>query len=179
MSSDIIDAVRRSIGQRIKEARDLRKMGSNELDRQLGKDRNGYISLTEKGREPGLLVASEIARILKVELQWLATEEGPMERRSPSSKDVFPERARAIEMLRELGADRRVFAKLLAHEGPPTGKTWSLRRWFKLGQRYEIELQEEEDLDAAQEHPSIPDPDKPDLKVDESTERVKARKTRA
>ncbi len=62
--------------------------------------------------------------------------------------DPNAERLEAIEMLRRLGASEAVLARLQAHPGPPTGKTWSLKHWFELGRNYEAALKlEEEDVE--------------------------------
>lgn len=71
-----VDAM--SVADRIKLALKERNMGQNSLDRALGVSQGTTSMMFGRGSEPLLTRGVEIARILGVRVEWLATGEGPM-----------------------------------------------------------------------------------------------------
>lgn len=79
-----------TVADRIREALALRGMGVNSLDRALGKSPGTTSSMLNRGSEPVLSNAAEIAKVLRVRLEWLATGEGPLEIGLVVSNDADP-----------------------------------------------------------------------------------------
>lgn len=91
-----------SVGARIKQARELRGIGQNELDRLIGASAGATnrVEKGERGKRRGLGVAAieKYASALRVRAAWLLDESGPMD----LSTDM-PNRAAAIEIARAGG----------------------------------------------------------------------------
>lgn len=69
-----------TLGKRVKFARELRGLGTNELDRAL-KTRNGYTSRVESDAflEIGSVKLGRLGAALRVRLDWLVRGIGPIE----------------------------------------------------------------------------------------------------
>ncbi len=80
MSSGIIRSVE-TVGKRVQQARERRGYGANELDHLLGKTSTGYTSKLENSpRNPGTKTLNLLAKVLNVEVAWLADGTLPMEK---------------------------------------------------------------------------------------------------
>jgi hypothetical protein len=83
VSADTVSPM--TVAERIREAMKAKGVGTNGLDRALGK-KPGYTStMLSRGSEPILSGAAEIAKVLGISLLWLATGEGSMDDETPAS----------------------------------------------------------------------------------------------
>jgi hypothetical protein len=153
-----------SVADRIKKALELRGMGQNSLDRALGK-KQGYTSmLLGRDSEPLLSGGSDIAKILGVRLEWLATGEGPMDSaeesptpptssgpRAKTAKDLpgwAEALAAAVARWRRIPASAWGAVSLLSFENPPERITPELL--FKMAQGW-LSSASDDELAAAEE----------------------------
>lgn len=101
-----------SLASRVKEARQLRGIGMNELDRLVGQS-SGYTTRLESGSKkmPSAEVMNRLASALRVHLSWLLTGQEPrelaLEQDAPSQRavvydDQYPARADAVAAARAL-----------------------------------------------------------------------------
>lgn len=100
LSPDIHAAVRRlrSLGERLRFAREARKLGSNELSRLAGLTES-YVSSVETGRRTKVAADAlgAVARVLHVRLPWLMEGLEPMEE-TPTGRAVKANLERCLEM---------------------------------------------------------------------------------
>jgi transcriptional regulator with XRE-family HTH domain len=96
----------RALGARIAEARKMRGLTMNELDRRIGQ--GGYTTRLEAGKKLhcDFDVVAQIAEALNVNLDWLSFGIGPMERVRALPSGRYPNLARASEAARVLGIPR-------------------------------------------------------------------------
>lgn len=85
-----------SVGQRVRQAREVRRLSGNELDRRMGTSQ-GYTSRLESSeRQPRADTITKLAEVLEVRPQWLLTGEGPMVDQPEPTTDTYPNREVAI-----------------------------------------------------------------------------------
>ena len=120
-----------SVADRIREVLGLRGMGVNSLDRALGKSPGTMSNMLNRGSEPLLSNGAEIARVLGVRLDWLATGEGPMEPLALAvSNDADPTSSgRAPLTFRDLPGWAEAVAKA-KQATARARRAWRMPRWY-------------------------------------------------
>lgn len=125
-----------TIGERIKQAAELRALSLNRLD-ELAGTAQGYasrITRGDRGQRIDPRIAEAIARVLDVRLEWLLRGTGPIEPERATLEapaDVYPERARAIAVARALGVAEEAIARV-AGLSPSGGQTRLAKDWMRL-----------------------------------------------
>jgi transcriptional regulator with XRE-family HTH domain len=102
------------LGDRVKHVRQLRGLGSAELDRLAGAAIGTTSRLESKQRGKFGGTATTVARVAKalgVSMQWLMTGQGPMEE---TEQDPIPNRALAASIAREGGIEEAAIQAVLA-----------------------------------------------------------------
>lgn len=130
--------VNSTFGQRVKRCRELRGLSRNELDRRakFAPGTTSRIERGERGAKSGtkLDTAQRYAKAMHVHVEYLLTENGPME----LNDDPVPERARAIEVLR---SDGRTGEQAIAYAmGLPGDTTKSALWWIDLIRAKDTEI---------------------------------------
>lgn len=111
----------RTVGARVRAARELRGLGYNELDRAIGKQ-PGYTSrLESSNRAPRADTLERLAAVLRVRIEYLVRGEEPMERpaeRWIEAESRYPNLAAAIA--------RKLAAGKISEATADAARTWAL-----------------------------------------------------
>ncbi len=102
------------LGDRVKQARQLRGIKSTELDRLAGVSQGTTSRLESKQRGKFGGTATTVARVakaLRVNMEWLMTGQGAMEE---TEEDPIPNRAIAASIARDGGVDEDAIRAVLA-----------------------------------------------------------------
>lgn len=142
-----------TIGERVRQAREVRGLGVNELARQAQLS-NRQISRIERAAgeaKRGITnkTLAKLATALQVRPEWLLTGKGP---REETLEHELPRRAEAIRIAREGGVSEEVIKVVLALPvaDPSTKTAWW---WLQVIARREALLKEEGTLPPASEPP--------------------------
>ncbi|MDI3286105.1 helix-turn-helix domain-containing protein [Polyangium sp. 15x6] len=101
------------LGDRVKQARQLRGIKSTELDRLAGVSQGTTSRLESKqrGKFGGTATTVQrVAKALRVNMEWLMTGQGPMEE---TEEDPIPNRALAASIARDGGVDEEAIRAVL------------------------------------------------------------------
>lgn len=126
-----------TVGKRIRQARLLKGLSQNELDRRIGAA-VGTTSRIESGKRgtrglPDAMI-EKYAEVLGIRVIWLLTETGPMER----NDDPAPERARAVEVARADGEISEAAITYALSKPPDASK--SAMFWIRMMLAHDADL---------------------------------------
>lgn len=128
------------MGDRLRQARLLRGLGVNELDR-VAKLAVGTTSRLEHGdrgkRGSSGATVAKLASVLKVRVEWLLSGTEPME--APSTDEV-PNRAAAAALAREAGVLQEAIDDVLLEAVPPEDTHKPTLWWANRMQRRQFDL---------------------------------------
>lgn len=124
----------KTFGERVKAAREAAGISQGELERRLGLESRGYVSMLEsnqRGKKPSEDFVSNVARALGVTRDALVADATHVPRRAAADDDPCFARAQYFDIARTRGADESLLAALRrapvpngAHGDPTTIEFW-------------------------------------------------------
>jgi transcriptional regulator with XRE-family HTH domain len=136
------------LGDRVRQARHLRELGSTELDRRAGVSQGTVSRLESKQRGKFGGTATTVARVakaLRVNMEWLMTGQGPMEE---TEDDPIPNRALAATIARDGQVDEEAIRTVLGMQ-VKDAETRTVLWWIDAFRAREAVLKQERDITGA------------------------------